>query len=283
MKSIFQIIDERDDTFLRLQPFNVLSNVSMWRNYFALCVVVSAICWIVFGFDSTWSQLTTLVKAIPEVLAGNMTMLEAKAASQAYYGMGNHFSAPVIYGLLYIALSLHLEKLGIHKSENFSITTLLSLSSIGIFELCWNTGYAIFQHQYWTIAFIPKQIYNLTAFSAFTLLGLVATIYMITGNYKLNFSRDTKILFVLTLSLWVLWIFYPFEAQTLTVETSAGIWTSSQMFPQTYYAVDLHPYDGLALGYPHYVEDNIIHFINTLTKVISTWFTLSLFKFKRPT
>jgi len=60
------------------------------------------------------------------------------------------------------------------------------------------------------------------------------------------------------------------------VETSVGIWENTCKFPQTYYAIDVIPNDKIALGVPHHVEDDVIHLVNTLTKIVHTLATLSI-------
>ena len=281
MKSVFEILDERNDTYFGIQPFNIMRNIRVWRQYFALCVIVAAGCWVFFGFDSTWSQMTTIIKYIPDVLFSQMPISEVFAQSRLFYGVGNHFSAPVIYGLFYIALSYHLESIGIYKSENFSITTLLSLSAIGIFEIAYNICYATFQGQPWVITFKYKQLANLIMFMSFSFVGFIGISYMYVCNYKLNFSKLTQLLLVLSIAFWALWIYYPFPITHLAVETAAGTWHSTSLFPQTYYAIDINEFDNIAIGQPFYVNNDLLHLINTTTKIVCAAFMLSLFKYKK--
>jgi len=260
-----------------------MKNISAWRKYFAVCVIVASLCWGIFGFDSTWEQLQPFVTYFSSVATNPMLLAEGIpfaalwAEAQHYYGLGNHFSSPVIYGLAFIFLSIHLEKKGITKSLNFAASTSLTFFSIGIFEWAYNICYAVFQGQPWVITFRWKQSSNLSFFSLFILLGVLMGLYLHLSNYRFNLGTRTKALMLLALVFWLLWIAYPFPTWgNITVATSTGQWTNSRFFPQTMYAVDLDPKDGLAIGVPYFVEDNIVHLINILAKVFTTSAILSL-------
>jgi len=289
MESVFEKIDRQKKSFLGITPAAIMWNVSNWRKYFAFCVVVASICWILFGFDSTWSQTkpfidyftTIFIKNPFHELRNGIPLAELWADSRTYYGIGNHFSAPVIYGLSFIVLSLYLEKVGIIKSLNFCSTTGLSLMSIGIFELMWNSCYAIFHGQTWVITFKWKQVTNLVSFIAFVMIGLLCFMYLYLEGYKPNFSKISLILLLLTAACWGIWINYPLPVDHITVATTAGPWTNSDKFPQTYYAVDVAPDDDIAIGEPHYVQNDTIHFVNTFTKIVQTMLVLNICMVKR--
>lgn len=276
MQSVFDKIDTHERTYLGFNPFLWMRNIRMWRLYFSLLVVGAASFWIVFGWDSTWSQILPFVDNFIPLLQGKVSFASLWAESKALYGVGNHWSAPVIYGSTFVLLSRYLETVGIKKSYNFCVTTLFSLMNIGVFELLWNSFYAVFQNQIWTITFKWKQISNLSCYVAFTLLGLLVMLYVVTGNHSLNFGRTTKVLFLLSVFTWVLWVNYPFPVGRLSVETSTGTWVNTDNFPQTYYAIDLTPDDNLAIGDPFYVRNDLIHLVNNLAKVFTTGFLLSL-------
>ena len=281
--SVFERIDATHLAFFGLSPLGFMKNISAWRKYFAVCVIVASLCWGIFGFDSTWEQLQPFVTYFSSVATNPMLLAEGIpfaalwAEAQHYYGLGNHFSSPVIYGLAFIFLSIHLEKKGITKSLNFAASTSLTFFSIGIFEWAYNICYAVFQGQPWVITFRWKQSSNLSFFSLFILLGVLMGLYLHLSNYRFNLGTRTKALMLLALVFWLLWIAYPFPTWgNITVATSTGQWTNSRFFPQTMYAVDLDPKDGLAIGVPYFVEDNIVHLINILAKVFTTSAILSL-------
>ena len=289
VKTVFEKIDAQKRAFLGINPFAVVWNVTNWRKYFTFCVVVASICWAIFGFDSCWSQFKPFMEYFGSIFIKNplgelrngIPFAQLWEDSRFYYGMGNHFSAPVIYGLAFVYLSFYLEKVGIKKSLNFCATTALSLMSIGIFELMWNSFYAHFHGQIWVITFKWKQIGNLVFFIGFAFIGLLVLLYLSIEGYRPNLSKTSLILFLLTIGCWVFWINYPFPVGHITVDTTAGQWTNSNMFPQTYYAVDSDPTDGVAIGEPNWVENDAIHFVNTFTKVVQTLFVLNVCKVKK--
>ena len=281
METVFDRIDKQKASFLGVSPFAILWNVKGWRMYFSFCVVAAGLCWMILGFDSTWSMAMPYVENISSILAGTADWGALWVESQAFYGIGNHFSAPVIYGLLWILMSLYYERIGITKSFNFCVTTSLSFMSIGMFEVLWNTCYAVFQGQIWTITFQYKQISNLFMFGAFIFLGLLVILYMITGGYRMRTDKIFLGLLTLSVLCWGVWIMYPGPVGNIDVELVDGsYWSNTDLFPQTYYAVDVDPWDGVAIGEPNYVEDNLIHLLNTFTKVVFTVTWGYLFAFK---
>jgi len=252
----------------------------MWRKYFFLCVVASVVCWVLFGFDSTWAMMLPYAENALPLLLGQISLAEVKQQSQRYYGTGQHFSAPVIYGTAFIILSLYLERIGIKKSLNFFTTTSFSLMNIGVCEWIYNLLYANLQNQPWTIHFRWKQVTNLTFFTLFIIVGLLTFLYLYTEGYHPNLSKVTALLFVISIEMWGLWVFYPFPIGYITVETTTGTWTNTPFFPQTMYAVDIDPTDGIAVGVPYFVENNLLHTVNLLTKITMTVAILSLCMFK---
>jgi len=276
LRSAFEWIDEQRSTLLGFNPFAIIWNVSMWRKFFGFCVLASLCAWAFFGFDSTWSQILPFVDNFIPLLRGEVSFSTLIAESRKYYGVGNHWSAPVIYGSAFIALSQYFERIGIKRSENFCLTTSLSLMNIGVFEWLWNTCYAVFQRQPWTITWRWKQSTNLFSFTAFIILGLLSLLYLYAGGYRPNTGRRSLLFLALTALCWIIWILYPLPVKQLTVQTAAGVWTSSRLFPQTYYAVDVSPGDGVAIGEPFWVQNDMVHALNTLTKVMTTLTVLNL-------
>ncbi len=289
MESVFDKIDRQKQSFLGITPAAVIWNVTNWRKYFAFCVGLASLSWIVFGFDSCWSQLKPFIDYFTIIFINNpigelqtgIPFTQMWEDSKFYYGMGNHFSAPVIYGSAFIVLSLYLEKIGIKKSLNFCATTALSLMSIGIFEIMWNSAYAHFHGQVWVITFKWKQAANLCAFIVFVAIGLLVFFYLGLEGYRPNLSKLSLSLFALTVICWGVWINYPLAVGHITVDTTAGPWTNSNMFPQTYYCVDVAPDDKIAIGEPNWVQNDMVHFVNTFTKVVQTAFVLNICMVKK--
>jgi len=247
--------------------FGWLWNVRGWRRYFLFCVVACSVCWAVFGWDSTWGQLKPFAEWL---LNPSKPLSEVWVESRRYYGIGNHFSAPVIYGTAWILLSLYLEGRGIKRSANFILTSALSLMNIGVFEWLWNSCYAYFQHQPWVVTFAWKQVTNLYNFTAFIIVGVLALLTLHLDGYKPRLDRWTVTLTFIALGFWILWIYYPLPVQQISVETSTGTWTSNCLFPQTMYAVDLDPTDGIAIGHPFHVQNDLLHGVNTFAKIFTT-------------
>lgn len=283
-ESVFEKIDARTGSFYGFSISAVLWNVTNWRKYFGFCAFVGGVAWAVFGFDSTWSQAKPYIEYFSSVFISNpigalragIPFGQLWQASRLFYGIGNHFSAPVIYGLAFVALSLYFETVGIRKSLNFCATTALSLFSVGVFEVMWNSFYALFHGQIWVVTFQWKQITNLLAFIGFIGIGLLVLLYLALEGYRPNFGRRSQVLLLLTVLCWGFWINYPFAVGYVTVDTSVGPWTNGDMFPQTYYAVDIFPDDNVAIGVPNWVQDDVVHFVNTFTKVVQTMFILSV-------
>jgi len=288
---LFRQLDNSQFSFLGFSPTAVFSNIHSWRTYFSLCALGAGALWLFFGFDSVWSQLNPFITYFTGPFLSNpqlfflqpiQTLQTLYHSSLVYYGIGNHFSAPVIYGTTFVYYSLFLEQtLKIRGSLNFFTTTSLSLLNIGIFEWLWNGNYAYWQNQPWTITLQWKQITNLVSFSVFITIGLLVIVYYLLNGYRLNNSPRTKLLGSLSLLMWLTWIFYPLPIDHISVETTTGTWTNTARFPQTYYAVDTDPLDNVAIGSPNHVENDFLHFWNTLTKVITTWFLYSLYCFRR--
>jgi len=247
--------------------FGFLWNIRAWRRYFLFCVIASAICWAVFGWDSTWSQLKPFAEWM---LNPSKSLTEVISESRMYYGTGNHFSAPVIYGTAFIILSLYLEGKGIKKSQNFILTSALSLFNIGVFEWTWNLLYSHLQNQLWTIQFVWKQATNLFHFTSYIMLGILTLIYLYSLGYKPNIGKLTLTLAATAIGFWLLWVFYPFPITDITVETTTGIWHNNHLFPQTMYTIDIDPTDGLAIGQPFHVPNDLLHAVNVFAKVFTT-------------
>jgi len=277
MKNIFKYIDSLTADFYGLRPFGVFWYVSFWRKYLAVCVIISSFLWAILGWDSTWLQIqpyidyfVSVIKNPSILIQGGVPFDELWQESKKYYGIGNHWSASTLYGLVFILLSNYLEKVGIKKSLNFFTTTSFLAMNVGIFEILYNILYAHFQHQPWTIQFVFPQARNLILFTLFTVVGILTFVYLCSEGYRPNLNKFTIFLFVISVGTWLLWVLYPFPITYITVETTTGTWTNSPLFPQTMYAVDVDPTDGVAVGDPYFVENNLLHGVNLLAKIIFT-------------
>ena len=289
--SIFDKIDAINWNLFGFSPIWVIKNARVWRIYIGIMTVLAFICHVYFGPDSTWEMLVPYQDLILKHPSDILTILQfgspASVAlwhnlsieSQSYYGIGNHFTAPVIYGLFFIILSFYLERnLNIKKSHNFAISGLATFAAMGTFEVPWNYFYATLQHQVWTWDFFHyKQGPLITMYSIFVVLFFLLILHFYAEGYKLRLDALSYIMGFTALGLWVLWIYYPFPTQTLSVQTTAGLWTSGRYFPQTFYAIDLDPLDNIAIGHAFHILNDQLHLINTLAKIFQTFFILRIF------
>ena len=267
--SVFEKIDNWNLTiFGRINLTRWMRGIKGWRFWAWLCVVVSTWFWMAFGFDGTWDQLKIYWDLLPKLLTGQMSLYQVHQASLVYYGVSSHWSAPIFYGLAFIIISNYLEGLGIQKSYNFFMTTSLTLLNIGVFELTWNYLYSILQNQAWTFTLQWRQGFNISCFSSFVFVGAMALLYLIADGYRVNMTKRKWAIIIMAIGCWILWIFYPAPIQHITVETPWGMWSNGNMFPQTFYAVDIFD-DGMSFGKAYYVPDFWVHFLNTLTKVVT--------------
>jgi len=120
---------------------------------------------------------------------------------------------------------------------------------------------------------------------AFTVCGVLGVLYMwldswkicdrcgdIMGRvYRFRWNWISLALIGATVATAVFWIYYPFYREPLSVVFETGeTWHNSQLFPQTLYTVDLNPTDKINAGVWFWVENDLIHGLNTLVKVIWT-------------
>lgn len=277
MDSIFTRIDNYNHNILGFNPLGALKNISTWRRYILLLTLASAFCWAVLGFESTWSQISIYLQSIPSFLLGQTSLTSIQTQASLSYGLGQHLSTAVIYGICFLILSIYLEKINITKSMNFFFSASLSFMSIGIYEIIYNILYANLQNQSWTFTFAGKQGLNLTVFMGFILIGVISLIYLYSLNFKPHIGKLTLILIGGSIITYALWIFFPFSTTSLSI----GSWTSTNLFPQTMYAVNLTPIHSIGVGQPFYVPNNLLHFINLLNKALVSLTVLSFTMIRR--
>lgn len=278
---IFTRIDNFNHSFLGFNPIGFLKNVKVWRRYITILTLISVTSWVIFGWESTWSQPFGILKSLPSLLTGQVTLASVLTVSNSLYGIGQHLSSAVIYGICFLLLSIHLEKLNIRKSLNFSLTVLLSFLSVGVYEIIYNVLYSNLQSQPWTFSLQLKQGLNISMFTFFIFSGIISLIYLYTLGFKPNFNKITKLLLTLSVLTYVLWVFFPFPTTPLSINTTTGVWTSTNLFPQTMYAIDINPLDSVAVGNPIYVQNDLLHLVNVLNKVFVSLTILSFVMIRR--
>jgi hypothetical protein len=270
---LFEWID-RQDFHLGPFHFNAVQSEDNIRRKILWLVAASAVAWGFFGWDSTWEMISPLwdtflhrpLDLVPSLLDRGSAMW---SQTQVYYGMGDHWSAFVFYGLAYYFLSKYLQGVGVVKSFNFFAATCLSLMNVGIFEVVWNLCYGNFQGQQWIYALIPgtNRFAPWLMMFFFVFLGVLMLILLYMQGYRVVLEGWKVALILGAVAMWINWILYAQfnHVQLLTV----GTWTSSRLFPQTYYMVNEGTLYHQILS-AHWVENNLLHGVNTLTKVFTT-------------
>ena len=103
-------------------------------------------------------------------------------------------------------------------------------------------------------------------------------------QYRLNFDKWTGLLIVLSLSSVFVWFRYGdfFPVETLSVEVKGyGTWTNSKYFPQTVYTIETDLTDNINAGDQFFVENDLLHGVNTLCKVFLTMLSYNIGKVRK--
>lgn len=241
--------------------------------------LISLGCWIIFGFDSAVGQIMHWLYAAPQYFSGAINLNEWIEVFTSSYGTELHFSAVVIYGLMFYWLSKHYEKNGIVKSKNIAYSIGLSLLAIGTFEFYWMLSYAYFQNQFWVITPVWPQLRIIMQNLVFCIGGSLVLLYMscehIEGLYKLRVNWKSSALIALTIVSAVAWWYYPLPVSRFSVTLETGeVWRNTNNFPQTLYTIDLDPTDRVNAGEWFYHGNDMVHLLNTIVKLL---FALSIF------
>jgi len=254
------------------------------------------VAWIVFGFDSTPLQFFhVLFEGLPAYVMGKANWNDLTNIYNLYYGKEMHYSAFVIYGLMYWFLSRHFDKnLDIKGSKNVAYACSLTFLSVAIFEFYWMGSFAYFQHQPWVMTPKMPQLRIHMQNIAFLSVGILGVLHMyvngfvmkgkeiIGRNYSFNWNWKAWLLIGLSVGSALLWWFYPWHVQRFSVKLETGeVWTNSQQFPQTLYTIDLDPTDHVNAGVWYWKENNLIHGWNTLVKIFWTLTVLYIGMVKR--
>ena len=242
-----------------------------WRIYVLFGVIIGSLGWTFFGYEGTFDQVERVVKILPSILVGTKTLADISVVAHAHYGIGTHFSAAVIYGVMFYALSKYYETVNIKRSLNIFMTFAFTAFAISIFEYTWMASYYTAQHQFWVLAPLTRQASILYQNLIFLIAGIFAIVLVANPLFPYRFRKNRKFycLVGLCLGLWAFWYFYPLPTKQLQVELETGeVWTSYPNFPQTMYTIDRNPHDNDAVGEPFFVEDNIVHTVNNVMKIV---------------
>jgi len=236
--------------------------------------------WFTLGFDSTPLQFTHVL--FDGVLQGVFNLQDLHIIYDLYYGKEMHYSAFVIYFLLYWALSKSWEQARVTKSKNVVFSFAGMILAIAVFEWFWILGYAHFQNQPWVATWQFPQLKILLQNTVFTFAGGFTLLLMLTERYHWNgraqlgrayyFDAKARALWIcvaLSIGVALLWIYYPGMVEQISVPLETGeIWQSSRLFPQSLYTVDLNPLDGVSAGVWFYVSNDVVHALNTIVKLL---------------
>jgi hypothetical protein len=277
LKTVFEQIDENRFHIGGFYPSAIFWNTGAWVNYFKVIVCIGITCWLFFGFDSVIEQFKPIFDNLGSILMFKADLPVLWQEMLSHYGKGSHFSAVVIYGISWLILQHNLEKVGITKSFNFFMTMMLTLLNMGVFEIAWNRTCAYFQNLPWLL----MQPTNIIQYNAWIAMGLLGILLLYASKYKLNINKYTIGLVVLSVAIWIFWIYYPFDIHQICVQTTTGTWCSTSFFPQTLYTVDPDPTDNIYRGVFYYVENNWIHLTNVVAKVVITTTIMLLVSVKK--
>lgn len=256
--------------------------------------LIALVAWMIFGFDSTPIQFIHVVsEGFPQLIAGES--VDLLGIYNSYYGKEMHYSAFVVYGLLYFFMSRSFEKAGILGTKNMVYSFAVMFFSISVFEWFWIICFGVFQNQPWAFTWAFPQMKILIQNSGFFLAGILTSIYMFTDRFHYEKGQPTSRRFFFNWKNWklwavlsatiatsLIWIYYPWDVQLFTVVLDHGeIWSSSRMFPQTLYTIDLNPLDAVNAGDWFWIENNLIHGWNTLVKFLFSISTYYIFRVKK--
>ena len=284
------------------QKYKKIQRMALWGS------LISLFCWILFGFDSTPLQFLRVIYEQPNYFMGEISFSYLGNVYQEYYGKEMHYSAFVIYWGLFYFLSLSWEKAGVTKSKNIVFSSAGMLLSVAVFEWFWILSFASFQNQPWVATWRFPQMRILLQNLVFSVAGGITIPFLLTERYYWGSSiihnvfgfkikgkeqlgrsyffraRSWKLWILVAASILaaLFWIYYPFHVDLLTVELETGeIWRSSRLFPQTLYTVDLSPGDGVNAGVWFWIENDLIHAVNTGVKFLWALCTYYVFRVRR--
>lgn len=265
------------------------NNLNLFQKYRRIqftALGMAAICgvlWILLGFDSSPLQfIEVLYQGIPGFILGHLSWGDLINIYNGCYGREMHYSAFVIYLLVFYGLSKNWEHKGIIKSKNLAYSFSVMFLAIGMFEWFWMLGFAYFQNQYWAITWAMPQLRILFQNSIFTFVGILGVLYIWADSYRLDANKQvigrnwrfnlgwvSWALILLSIASALFWICYPGPIQQISVPLANGqTWHSSRLFPQTLYTIKVDPSSPVNAGVWFWVQDDAIHAINTLVKVI---------------
>lgn len=191
---------------------------------------------------------TRLSVAIMVLGATVIWMWQGYDSGVAEYGTSLHWSFFVIYGLAYIYQCAVYEQNGVKGSLNLILTAIFTVLGVAVFEWFWMISYAVVRGEWWILLDNPVVLPNIYM----TLNGAIWLLYIYANGYKPAWYKHTRYSLIAVILTTILWY-------------ATG-------FMQTSYPVHNQP--------NIYIENNLIHTINTLSKIAWAWLTATLTTFK---
>lgn len=323
LSNFFSLFTRKSFSEFNRNPFKFVDNLSLdvkgyelnllrddkgLRKSVLIFAFLSGFIWLIAGWDSSASQVELFVEGFVKQLFLDRKLDWGKLV-EIYnndYGKGIHWSAFIIYGLLFYGLSrFYWKKYNIRNSLNVTIAFGFTLFSVAIFEYFWHWSFRWFQSQAWVLEWGWPQFRVLfqTRIWLFASLFMIIILHLKHGKhyrfinwrntqyylniqtnmpqFRLNFNIMTYVLIGLTFTSVYVWWFYGdfFPVEQITVEVIGGPdWTNNIYFPQTVYTIETDLTDNLNAGDQFFVENNLLHGINTLVKI---FFTLTIYNIGR--
>jgi hypothetical protein len=237
MKDVFVWLDQWNS---RINFFNA---TRYWRITVTFLAFLSLIAWATFGFDSGIGMIQSIITDLPQYLSGQITFTTVWNNAYTLYGITGHFSAVVTYCLLFVLLSLYFERLDIHGSKNLFISLNLVFLNGALFELWYQTSYAIFQTPVYWIQWVTE---FLGWYIIIFIGGIYTYLYFWANSFHSSFRsysfKPTKHILVVIgvfIASMLAWWFYP----------GSFVQYGTRFFPQTVYAGLMYfPNDGVHLA-----------------------------------
>lgn len=265
MRDLFEWIDQLHWRINILRMHRYLQKVALVFSLFML------VLWVLLGFDSGVGILERWVVSLPKLVSGEMSLEQFWLFGYQVYGRTFHFSSYIIYGVLYVFVSKHLEKLGLIHSLNVFVSGALVFLNVTVFELWYMGSFAVFQMQRCLTEWFLSDILFLQQYFGFLALGVwgVYSVYYMATHY-LSVTYDVLswktviVLWFLMMGI-LLWYYYPFSVETVSLHG----WTSTNFFPQTHYAY---------VNSEVYVRNDMLHAVNVSVKSLFALFQYCLLR-----
>ena len=188
------------------KDFNIFHDDAGIRKVALGFALVCLALWVIMGFDSSPLQFVEVLYNLPSVLLGHRTLSSLTSLYNSFYGKEMHYSAFVIYVLLYWGLSRNWARVGVAKTKNVIYSFGAMFLAIGLFEWYWIGCFGVFQHQPWVYTWKMPQLRILFQNLSFTVAGGLAAFYMWVDSYVIENHMIIGRLWMFPWRSWKLWL-----------------------------------------------------------------------------